>query len=261
MIFLDYHPPPPTSAKAAKEQNTTKTQCVPPKQVTKTDDISWQLKWMADYDNMRREFQNRLQKSEEISQQRLTKIEAMEKEVKKIPVLIAEIALREKMIQKSGEKRKANEKGTQTHEIKANEISTQTDTVYNEKFTQTDCAENTDSMEISVSDNYVRNIHSYAQTCASSSSISKFKYTCVDCGLATNKKSTYDTHVAENCVRKPEKNMECPVCKGSFTYHSLRLHLNHYSTGLHRPIGEHANHTPDYHAYLLEQHKRLKSKK
>lgn len=255
MIFLDYHPAPPTTVKAAKEQNTTKAKRATLKQVMKTDDLSWQLKWMTDYDKLRKEFQDRLRKSEEISQQRLTKVEALEAEVTKIPMLTAIIAQREKQIRELVQKCETNENGTQTDEIERNEKSTQMNTVHIETFIQTD------AMEITVSDNYVRNIHSYAQIGASTSSIQVFKYKCIDCGFATNKKSTYKTHVAENCVQKPTKNMECPVCKGLFTYHTLRLHLNHYVTGQYRPTGEHAKHTPFYHQHLLEQHKRLKTKK
>lgn len=252
MIFLDFHPGPPTSAKAAKEQNTTRvnhvpqpaSQCGP--QVTKPDDISWQLKWMTEYDSLRKE----LQKSEEINEQRLAKITELEEEVKKIPTLTAQLV-------KSSS---STEKGTQTEQIQTHEMSVQTDEIdANEKSTQTD--KTADNTGVMVSDNYVRNIHSYSQIHPSSSSIQKFKFTCTDCSFATNKKSTYDTHVAESCVRKPEKNMKCPVCKDSFTYHTLRLHLNHYATGLHRPKGEHANFTPSHHAYLLQQHKQLKSKK
>lgn len=115
-------------------------------------------------------------------------------------------------------------------------------------------------MEITVSEDYVQNIHSYANIGASASNVQTFKYNCLIHGLSTNKKSVYDVHKRENCVEKPEKNKQCPVCKESFTYHSLRLHLNHYATGQHRPKGEHAKYTPAHHAHLLEQHKRSKSK-
>lgn len=263
MIFLDYHPPAPTSAKAAKEQNKTRAKCAPTKPMTKTDDLSWQLKWLEEYDSLRREHQDYLQQSEENSNQRLIKIEVLEKEVEKIPELVAKIENSEKKIRKLEKKCQTNQMSTQTHKVKTIESSTQMDatTLYIDASTQTECVENADSMKITVSDNYVRNIHNHAQISASISNTQKFKFNCGTCGLATNKKSTYDYHKAENCDRKPEKNMKCPVCKSSFTYNTLRFHLNHYATGQHRPKGEHAKYTPSYHAYLLEQHKRLSFKK
>lgn len=115
MIFLDFHPAAPNSAKAAKEQNTTRAKCAPQKNVTHSHDVALQMKWMEEYGNLRGEFQHRLQKSEEISKQRIAEIE----------VLTAKIAKRENQIRKLKMKCKSIEKATQTDKIETTENATQ----------------------------------------------------------------------------------------------------------------------------------------
>lgn len=121
--------------------------------------------------------------------------------------------------------------------------------------------EGTIAMEIAVSDDYVRNIHPYARINDIVPNENVFKYRCIDCKFVTNKKSAYVDHMAENCVKEPEKNMKCPICDSMFTYRTLRLHLNYYVTAKYKPIGKHAKFTPLDHAILLEQHKQLKNKR
>lgn len=232
---------------------------------TKGEDFSWQLKCIQNYDQLRKEFhhlQNRLQESEELNNQRLLEIETLEKEVKKIPKLTAKISKREKKIRQLESKCETKEQATQTDKVEMRESATQfeTETVHNEASTHTERVQSEATMEIHVSDEYVQNIHSYAQIGATASNV-QFKYSCFEHGLHTNKKSTYITHKMENCTEKPERKMKCPVCKGLFTYHTLRLHLNHYATGIYRPKGLHARYSSYHHARLLDQHKKLKSKK
>lgn len=81
-------------------------------------------------------------------------------------------------------------------------------------------------------------------------------YKCSNCSYSTAKKSSYDDHRNEFCVMAPVKNIKCPVCPKMFTYRSLRVHLNYYATGEHKPTDEHhSNQTPEQHKYLKEQHK------
>lgn len=313
MIFLDYHPDAPTVSKAAKR--TSNSQSVPTKLAMKNDDNSWQLKWMMQYDSLRKEFQDRLQKSEEISEQKLSEIEALQNQMKKIPKLEAKIIESEKIIHELKKECKklqlkvlaGENKTTQTDtnivpidaytqtEIMKGDQCVQTleiaeavngddnqrvdDTLTMEiavsedfvqkiySHAQTDEIVNDDqnaddmfTMEITVSDDYVRNIHSYAKTGEFIPKVRQFKYKCVDCKFATNKKSNFHDHKTENCVEKPKKNMKCPICNRSFTYRTLRHHLNYYATGKFKAHGKHATHTPIHHAFLLEQHKRLKTK-
>lgn len=113
-----------------------------------------------------------------------------------------------------------------------------------------------------VSADFVRQIHSYAQDCEKSSVDSIFKFHCIDCKYKTNKKSNYIDHVAENCTRKPIKNMKCPICSSSYTYRTLGQHLGHYSKGKHISTNEHhAKYSAKDHQILLNSLKELKKTK
>lgn len=112
---------------------------------------------------------------------------------------------------------------------------------------------------VTVSADYVRQIHSYARHW---SDFQIFKYHCVHCQYKSNKKSNYDDHAAENCVQKPNKYMKCPICASSFTYRTLRQHLGHYSKGKHIASNEHhAKYSPKDHQILLNSLKELKKTK
>lgn len=123
-----------------------------------------------------------------------------------------------------------------------------------ERITQ--IIENTSQNEIRlVSDDYVRNIHSYAKTTPYDQ---HKRYRCINCSFQTNKKSSYNDHTKESCVVKPKRDRACPICHMSFTYRQLRHHLNHFVRNKHKPKNEHANFTPADHEAILEQLKNNK---
>lgn len=111
-----------------------------------------------------------------------------------------------------------------------------------------------------VSSERVRMIHSYALPSVESPSRKVHK--CVKCGFSTNKKSTLTSHHIF-CLPNITRALPCPVCKKSFTYDTLRTHLNHYATGKHKPMNGHENYSPIEHKVLLESIKvqRLHQKK
>lgn len=154
---------------------------------------------------------------------------------------------------------------TQTEFLNTIELTLETDasTVLSKTSTQTEMvnqnAQNAVPREIAETGDYIRKFHPYARSNETSVN-QKPKYVCVDCKFHTNKKSSYDDHKAENCVRKPAKNVKCPICNGLFTYRSLRHHLNYFATGKHKPNKEHAEYSQQQHLFLLEEHKRSKPK-
>lgn len=80
------------------------------------------------------------------------------------------------------------------------------------------------------------------------------KYKCSDCQYSTNKKSSFDDHRDEFCVKaKPVKDMQCKFCKKLKTRRALRMHLNNYLTGQHKPCGLHANFTIAQHRQYREE--------
>lgn len=302
MIFLDYHPEAPKAIRTTK--GTSRVACEPQKIASKNDDVSWQVKWMDDFNDMRQQLTDRLQKSEEVSEERFNRIKWLEKEAAKIPELQAENVksqgkIREMEIFCERLQVETKEKATQTNAVTGSTTaSTQTNIVsvdqcvqtmdiVNQRFDDDNTMEipvsedfiqqlesitqfdgtmdanqrvdNTTIMEVAVSADCVQHDHAYAKI--NGEVVTKwFKYHCIDCKFATNKKSAYDDHKAENCVEKPEKNMKCAICGRWFTYRTLRHHLNYYATGRYKANGKHAEHTPSDHMILLEQHKQLKKK-
>lgn len=78
--------------------------------------------------------------------------------------------------------------------------------------------------------------------------VKTMRFNCPDCGFATNKKSTWDDHSNETCKYvNPVKNVQCKMCNKWKTRRALRLHLNNFLTGLHKPRGSHAR-------YSLKEH-------
>lgn len=104
---------------------------------------------------------------------------------------------------------------------------------------------------------FVRQIHSYAKISETSLNTQIFKYECANCDFKTGKKSNYDDHVEQDCVKEPEKDMKCPICEKPGTYRDIRHHLNHFATGKHIPKKKHANYSPQQHQLLLDRLKRL----
>lgn len=186
MIFLDIHPAAPTSV--IKQQNNAKQRTkrmaknTSQKKVTSSDDFSWQVKWMNDYNSLHTDFKEltaKLARSEE-------KIRQLEMKGK---VQTSENATQTEFLSVDASTQTeflSVQASTQTEFLSA-QVSTQTEFLSVEASTQTEFVQN--AMDINVSVDYVRNIHAYAKVDASSSNIQKFKYNCHDCGLATNKKS------------------------------------------------------------------------
>lgn len=69
-----------------------------------------------------------------------------------------------------------------------------------------------------------------------SPTIKKFK--CEECEYATNKSSSFKDHMQVH--NRPEKIFKCAICKKLFTQRGLRLHINNYVRGQHKPTGKHA---------------------
>lgn len=63
---------------------------------------------------------------------------------------------------------------------------------------------------------------------------------CLNCEYVTDKKSSLVDHMAEFCVDAPFKNMACNICGKFFTRRGLRVHFNNFTTGKHKPRGEHS---------------------
>lgn len=75
-------------------------------------------------------------------------------------------------------------------------------------------------------------------------------YTCSNCGMTTNKKSTFNDHKTEFCVAAPVKDMECQVCGKLFTRRALRIHLG----GMIRSLSKGRNLQGKHSNYTMEQH-------
>lgn len=138
MIFLDYHPEAPKAIQITK--GTSRVACAPQKVASKNDDVSWQLKWVNDYNDMRQQLNDRLQKSEKVSEERFNRIKVLEEETAKIPELQAEnvksqgkIRGMEKLCERLQVETK--EKATQTNASTA--ASTQTNIVSVDQCVQT----------------------------------------------------------------------------------------------------------------------------
>lgn len=76
-----------------------------------------------------------------------------------------------------------------------------------------------------------------------SPTIKKFK--CEECEYATNKSSSFKDHMEVH--NRPEKTSECAICEKLFTKRGLRLHINNYIRGKHKPTGKHASFSIDKH--------------
>lgn len=252
MIFLNYHPEAPKTPNAPKELKLPKQKCGKPNLKAGNDTFSWQMKWMDEYDKMQKECQKRVTEEKKISAQKSNEIKGLEHRLKnkceKIPQLIERVKRKNEIIRKlraKYAKRKLKEKCDKRQK---DHITENSGTVY------------AGNESVTVSADYVKNIHSYAQLNEKPTNVQIFKHQCVHCKFMTNKKSNFDDHVAEDCIQKPEKNMKCPICDGLFTYRSLRHHLNYFSTGKYIPTKQHANYTPEQHRILLHQHKKIKAK-
>lgn len=75
---------------------------------------------------------------------------------------------------------------------------------------------------------------------------------CGNCNYLTNKKSSYDAHIAEFCVNVPLKTIKCPICQKRFTYNGLRNHMNYYASGRYQPQHHHAKFSPADHRMFLD---------
>lgn len=80
------------------------------------------------------------------------------------------------------------------------------------------------------------------------------KYVCPNCPYSTMKKSAIDDHISEFCVKaKPVLDVQCKFCLKWKTRRGLRIHINGFLTGNHKPTGKHASITlAEHQAYRQE---------
>lgn len=82
---------------------------------------------------------------------------------------------------------------------------------------------------------------------------------CLDCGYSTYKANAMKIHRQEGCHHAVKtKKFTCDVCKGEYTYNSLRYHLNQYTKQSNHAKNGHQNHSPAQHRQMLDKLKQTK---
>lgn len=233
-IFLDNHPELPKSLlKGSKVNKKSKKQ----QEKSETALLNWQLKWLNDYNAMRTELNKQVQEhQDEID--RLKRL--MDKQTKTSSKL-------EDIIERKN--KKIGKLKTSLHDItKSKSITSdvQVQTEADNHFQMGNCGA-MGCVEFSS----IRKIHSYALEQSLVKSRPRKLHKCFNCAFTTHKKSTLDNHYVY-CVPDFLKEMNCPICKKSFTYHTLRTHLKYYSSSDHSSTNGHEKYTPIQHEVLLE---------
>lgn len=66
--------------------------------------------------------------------------------------------------------------------------------------------------------------------------------------------------VVVNAPKNTHKNVECLICKKSFTYNGLRSHMKNFISGKHVARSSHGHFTPEEHKVMLDNIKKTAAK-
>lgn len=296
-LFMD---PLPLSSKTFDASNSVRTKAIsiPKENVSSTPETEWQTSWMNMYHSARAELNQLLEKERNENLKNIERIGQLEEKVKFQKILLTEMKATQKKDAKVCIKRS---QATQTYIETAEKcFQISVSTVNQPTQTQTQAEDNSTQTQSQAVDNSTQT-HAFTNlTCIDTSdknfqqdesidgqhvnmeSIShdhfgyvahipplgepvvkkEPRFKCQDCGVySTDKKSSFDVHCEENCVREIVKDMKCPICDASFNYRGLRNHLNHYVQGKTTPRGRHGKHSRLEHKSLLENLKEEKERK
>lgn len=139
---------------------------------------------------------------------------------------------------------------TSTETVSVCEVGVQTNLLEmaNESVTTTD----DDPTESTVQPPFEVDVPSHAKSDSVKPPVRMFK--CRYCGKDKNKESHLLEHENEYCKKNPNRNEPthiCFVCKKPLTYRRLYDHLRGLASGLHKPRGIHAGHTPEEYQTML----------
>lgn len=75
---------------------------------------------------------------------------------------------------------------------------------------------------------------------------------CSNCNFKTLHRGHFNIHVREGCeLAETNKDKNCPVCCGCYTYNQLRYHLQQYVRDTSKATNGHQNFTPYDHKKML----------
>lgn len=269
--FLNYHPAAPRQIKVQKLPPRNSIVRRPRQKRHETQNannlntsMKWQIEWINTYDALKKDSEKKVQQERQQCEQSMAALKEklieskkqmkskMKTLLKKRQIKIRQLKMKIKLIQMRAEKETIERNGN-------GQMSPSKKLDQNIQTNEGDCDE-----QLTVSKDYIKNIHSYARPYFLPSAK---LYKCNVCQFQSEKKSSLDDHNETHAV--PVNDMTCPICLKSFNYRRLRLHFNYFISQLkktgnddaHKPTGAHGKFGLAFHENLATEHKRSKPNK